>query len=40
VRETEETDEVRDWMELSDTIDSGEDAVETVFAREERRVGT
>jgi len=33
-------DEVRDWEELSETMDSGEDAVETVLAREERRDGT
>jgi hypothetical protein len=38
--DAEEMDEVRDCDELSETMDSGEDAVETVLAREERRVGT
>jgi hypothetical protein len=38
--EEEEMDEVRDWDELSETIDSGEDAVDTLVASDERRVGT
>jgi hypothetical protein len=37
--ETEEIEEERDVRDESDTIDSGEDAVETELARDERRTG-
>ncbi len=36
--EAEEIDEEREVREVSETIDSGEDAVETELASEERRV--
>ena len=36
--EAEEIEEEREIRDESETIDSGEDAVETVFARDDRRV--
>ena len=37
--DAEEMDEDREERDVSETMDSGEDAVETELAREERRTG-
>jgi hypothetical protein len=37
--DADEMEEERELPEMSETIDSGEEAVETVLARDDRRVG-